>query len=73
VAAGNGDIDELVVDQNHRSRGIGGLLLQQLISIARSKGCRRIELDSALRREEAHRFYERHGFKNRAFLFSKPI
>ncbi len=66
-------VDELVVDEAHRGCGVGTRLLEELISLARLRGCRRIELDSALHREAAHRFYERHGFDNRAFVFSKPL
>lgn len=66
-------IDELVVDNAYRHRGVGTQILQQLIGIAKEKGCRRIELDSAFHRKEAHQFYERLGFENRAFLFSKVL
>jgi GNAT superfamily N-acetyltransferase len=68
-----GHVDELVVDSTHRSRGVGTLLLNQIIELARRKGCRRVELDSAFHRKEAHMFYEQHGFENRAFLFSRVL
>jgi GNAT superfamily N-acetyltransferase len=66
-------VDELVVDRAFRGRGLGTRLLEQLGVIARQKGCRRIELDSAFHRKRAHRFYERLGFANRACLFSKAL
>jgi GNAT superfamily N-acetyltransferase len=66
-------IDELVVDSDYRGRGIGTQLLNQLVRLARDRGCRRVELDSAFHREQAHQFYQQHGFENRAFLFSKII
>jgi GNAT superfamily N-acetyltransferase len=47
--------------------------LQQLLSLAKQKGCRVIELDSAFHREEAHRFYEHLGFEKRAYLFTKTL
>ena len=62
-------IDELVVDSDYRGRGIGTQLLNQLVRLARDRGCRRVELDSAFHREQAHQFYQQHGFENRAFLF----
>jgi RimJ/RimL family protein N-acetyltransferase len=68
-----GHIDELVVDTEWRGRGIGTRLLEELAVLARRKGCRRVELDSALHREAAHRLYERHGFEKRGYLFSKPL
>src|SRR5262245_27239071 len=56
-----GHVDELVVDRQYRERGVGTQLLTELVDLARRKGCRRIELDSAFHRKEAHRFYERQG------------
>jgi GNAT superfamily N-acetyltransferase len=66
-------VDELVVDSEHRSRGIGAQLLEELAVIARKKACCRIELDSAFYRKDSHRFYERKGFEKRAFVFSRIL
>ncbi len=68
-----GHIDELVVEKNYRNQGIGTLLLDRLIEIARERGCRRVELDSAFHRKGAHQFYEQRGFESRALLFSKIL
>ncbi|MGA7711416.1 MAG: GNAT family N-acetyltransferase [Rhizomicrobium sp.] len=66
-------VDELVVDRAKRGRGIGARLLQSAIALARALNCARIELDSAFHRGDAHAFYERQGFENRAYLFSLPL
>ena len=66
-------IDELVVDKNYRRKGIGSSLIEKLCEIAEQKGCKKIELDSAFHRKEAHEFYEKHNFNNRAYLFSKDL
>ena len=63
-------VDELVVDSQHRGRGIGTLLLGRLADLARQRGCRRLELDSSFHREAAHRFYEKLGLRKRAYLFT---
>ena len=68
-----GFVDEMVVDEAHRGRGIGTQILDHLISWARDRGCNRIELDSAFHRKDAHAFYERRGFQSRAYLFSKLL
>jgi ribosomal protein S18 acetylase RimI-like enzyme len=68
-----GHVDELVVDEAHRGRGVGARLLEHLAGLARERGCRRLELDSAPHRTDAHRFYERHGFARRGYVFSKPL
>ena len=66
-------IEEVVVDARHRGHGIGTTLLNAAVAWARSKGARRVELDSAHHRTEAHRFYARNGFENRGLVFSKPL
>jgi ribosomal protein S18 acetylase RimI-like enzyme len=66
-------VDELVVDAEYRSRGVGTILLEQLFVIARQRGCGRIELDSGFHRADAHCFYERQGFENRGYVFSKML
>jgi len=68
-----GHIEELVVDRPHRPSGIGSALLRRVEAMAGQMGCKRLELDSAHHRAEAHAFYERLGFHNRAVLFSKPL
>jgi len=64
-------IDELIVDAEHRGRGVGGRLLDAIIEIAAARGCPRVELDSAFHRAEAHEFYGGRGFEKRAYRFSK--
>lgn len=63
----------LVVDENHRGQGIGGMLLKETIADSKAKGMKRLELDSAFHREQAHEFYIKAGFEKRAFLFSYPL
>lgn len=66
-------IDELVVDDAHRGEGIGSTLLEFVVDTARKLGCSRIELDSAFHRTEAHAFYEKKGFEQRAYLFTMKL
>jgi GNAT superfamily N-acetyltransferase len=40
-------VDELVVHSQHRGRGVGARILGHLTDVARAKGCKRLELDSA--------------------------
>jgi GNAT superfamily N-acetyltransferase len=53
-------VDDLVTDEQARSRGLGAELLDWLCDFARSVGCNRLELDSGVQRFAAHRFYLRH-------------
>lgn len=56
-------IDDLVTADAWRSKGYGGVLVKYLEDVAVSIGANAIRLDSAIHREEAHRFYERNGFE----------
>jgi GNAT superfamily N-acetyltransferase len=68
-----GYVDELVVDESRRGEGIGGMLLERALELAKKGGCRRVELDSAFHRADAHRFYENHGFEGICQLFGRDI
>jgi ribosomal protein S18 acetylase RimI-like enzyme len=68
-----GNIDELVVDSEYRNQGIGKLLMNEIEQTAKKHECKRLELDSAFHRTNAHAFYEKLRFEKRAYLFSKEI
>jgi GNAT superfamily N-acetyltransferase len=56
-------IDDLVTADAWRSKGYGGVLVKHLEGVASSINANAIRLDSAIHREDAHRFYERNGFE----------
>ena len=62
-------VEDLAVDPNHRSRGVGKALLDAAKSWARERGATHLELDSAEARTDAHRFYEREGAGDRSICF----
>ena len=62
-------IDTLVVDEAHRSRGIGERLVDVALEAAARNNAQAVEVVSALRRVEARRFYERLGFEVTANYF----
>ncbi len=55
-------IEGLVVDRDHRRRGIGETLLGRAEAWGRERGCSIVRLRSASTRTQAHRFYERLGY-----------
>lgn len=67
------EIDDLVTDDAHRSRGYGATLLRRLEAVGRSLGCSALTLNSATHRNRAHRFYFREGYAAIAFHFSKDL
>ena len=62
-------VEDLAVDPEHRSRGVGKALLDAAKSWARERGATHLELDSAEARTDAHRFYEREGAGDRSICF----
>lgn len=56
------EIESMHVAEDHRSAGIGGVLLAAAVARARAAGCYRVQLTSNKVRDDAHRFYLRHGF-----------
>ena len=72
--AGNlGHVDELVIDKSCRGKGYGKTMIDSITNIATDLKCKRIELDSAFHRKEAHGFYKSSGYENRAYLFSQRL
>ena len=58
-------LDEVVVDQAARGKGIGEALVKAALDVARMKGAQVAELQSGVQREAANRLYPRMGFKRR--------
>jgi GNAT superfamily N-acetyltransferase len=58
-------LDEVVVDESARGKGVGSALVKASIDLAREKGAEVVELQSGVQREEANRLYPRMGFKLR--------
>jgi GNAT superfamily N-acetyltransferase len=66
-------VDDLVTAAAWRGQGVGSALLAELTSRARAAGCRVIDLDSALHRQDAHRFYIRERMPIVAFHFLRAL
>lgn len=58
-------IEDVVVDESARGRGVGEALVNACIEVARSRGASIVELQTARVREAANRLYERMGFERR--------
>jgi len=62
-------VEDFAVHPAWRSRGIGNRILDAAKAWARERGATHLELDSALARTDAHRFYEREGAAARSYSF----
>jgi GNAT superfamily N-acetyltransferase len=63
----------LVVGKAYRRTGIGSELVRTVEEEARSRGGRRVLVNTARHREDAHAFYERLGFEATGLRFIKQI
>jgi GNAT superfamily N-acetyltransferase len=64
VAGWLAEIEGLVIDQQHRRRGVGRRLMARAEDWARSQGCEGIQLRSNILRQEAKEFYPALGYEN---------
>ncbi|AZO18253.1 GNAT family N-acetyltransferase [Mesorhizobium sp. M2A.F.Ca.ET.043.05.1.1] len=61
--AWRGQIEAVRVASTRRGEGLGQRLLEWAIDKCRERGCRVVQLTTNKSRTDAHRFYERLGFK----------
>lgn len=67
------ELDNVVIDANYRSQGIGKLLCDWILKEAKKKGCKTAMLDAYLKNKAGHRFYLREGFIKEGFHFLKRL
>jgi GNAT superfamily N-acetyltransferase len=67
------EIDNFVVDPEHRSKGIGKLLTDYIEQKAVSLDCSSIVLDAFTGNFAAHRFYYNQGYAPKGFHFVKIL
>lgn len=67
------EIDNLVVDPESRSGGVGTRLIRHLEIVARERECNLLVMDSYTNNHPSHRLYHRLGFEIWGFHFIKPI
>lgn len=58
-------LDEVVVDEGARGKGVGAALVNACLDLARRSGAELAELQSGVQREAANRLYPRMGFQLR--------
>ena len=64
-------IEDVVVKEGVRGKGVGGKLMESLDSFAERKNCAYAILVSSDFRKKAHEFYENHGFTDSVRGFRK--
>lgn len=66
-------LEGLVVDENFRGKGVGTKFFEEIISICKYLKCYKIIFTSGQDREDAHKFYEKLGFKKWGLEFRMDL
>ena len=69
LGAPSGIVEDVVVKAPYRGRGIGRQMMEHAYARCKEAGCYKMALSSNLKREAAHRFYERLGFKKHGYSY----
>lgn len=68
-----GLLENVYVEPEHRNKGLGGMIVRALIAEAKKQQCYKIIGTSKAGNTDAHRFYERLGFKNVGYEFRMDL
>lgn len=63
VVCDTADIDNIAVDEGYRGSGLGGKILESLVSVAAERGAQKVFLEVRVSNTPAMLLYLRHGFK----------
>ena len=67
------ELDNVIVSEKHRSKGVGQLISNFLEDKAKEKNCSLLALDAYTTNFPAHKFYYNQGFVPKGFHFIKSI
>ena len=65
----SGIVEDVAVDIDYRSIGIGKKMMEFAMEACRASGCYKLVLSSNQKREAAHRFYEKLGFRKHGYSY----
>jgi GNAT superfamily N-acetyltransferase len=66
-------IDELIITESYRDKGIGGELLKAAIMKCRQMGCCELEVSMESSNHKAREFYNKHGFTDESVLLELEL
>ncbi|MFN3342713.1 MAG: GNAT family N-acetyltransferase [Flavobacteriales bacterium] len=67
------EVQEICISDTCRGKGYGKMLLDHVTQVARERDCDLIELCTNKKRTDAHRFYDREGWKQSHFKYTYPF
>lgn len=68
-----GVVENLYVAPDHRNGGVGTALLTTAEDALANRGCEVVALEAMAANEDAHRFYQRHGYDSFRIEFEKDL
>jgi GNAT superfamily N-acetyltransferase len=71
--APSGIVEDVVVDEGARGRGVGRRMMEYARARCREEGCYKLVLSSNVSRTDAHRFYESLGFRRHGYSFAVDL
>ena len=69
MGARSGIVEDVVVAAEWRGMGIGSQMMRFAMKMCHEAGCYKLVLSSNEKRADAHRFYEKLGFKQHGYSF----
>lgn len=66
-------IEDLIVAPWTRGRGVGKTMMDWIAAEARARGIRRLFLESCVKNERAHHFFEREGFRPTSVVMMREL
>lgn len=67
------DVDQLVIDEKYRGKGLGKKLMEEVKNIALKNNCDRIELNCWMFNNNALKMYEHIGFDRQRIIYEMPL
>lgn len=67
------EIEEFVIDEKERGKGIGHQMIKEVFRLAEEKNCLKAVLTTSTCRKRAHHFYEREGMEMTHFMYEKEL
>lgn len=67
------ELDNVFVEEEYRSKGVGQLMMDWLDDYAKNRDCKSIELNSYVRNERGVKFWKRHGFDSLGYHMIKNL
>lgn len=66
-------IDQLIIKENQRGKGLGKLLINEIEQLAKKENCKRIEFDCWAFNNNAFEMYKHLGYKEQLIKFEKEV